>query len=91
MNATTFDQKISTAEKAQEVVSDSRFPPDGRRGFGSPFTHGTWGVSASEYLKSANTSILVMVQIETKEAVDNVDAIAAVNGIGESNSKVAGC
>ena len=73
---------MSTAEKAREIVSDSRFPPIGRRGFGSPFTHGIWGVTTSEYLESANREILVMVQIENKEAVENVHAIAQVEGIG---------
>ncbi|CAA7268666.1 unnamed protein product [Cyclocybe aegerita] len=72
---------VSTAEKAKEVVSDCRFPPLGRRGFGSPFTHGMWGVSAADYLKAANDTILVMVQIENKEAVENVSEIAAVDGI----------
>jgi 2-keto-3-deoxy-L-rhamnonate aldolase RhmA len=37
----------------------------------------------SEYLDSANRDILVMVQIENKEAVENVHAIAAVDGIGQ--------
>lgn len=64
-------------------MTDSRFPPGGRRGFGSPFCHGLWSVSAAEYLKSANENVVVMVQIETKEGVQNVDAIAAVDGIGE--------
>jgi len=75
--------KVSTAAKAREVVADSRFPPAGRRGFGSPFTHGTWGVTASEYLKTANDGILVMVQIENKEAVENLQEIAKVDGIGK--------
>ena len=74
---------MSTVEKAKEVVADSRYPPVGRRGFGSPFTHTIWGVTASEYLESANRNILVMVQIENKEAVENVHAIAAVDGIGQ--------
>ncbi|KAH7905748.1 Pyruvate/Phosphoenolpyruvate kinase-like domain-containing protein [Hygrophoropsis aurantiaca] len=72
---------ISTAEKAKEVVSDSRFPPLGRRGFGSPFTHGHWGITAAEYLKAANEHLIIMIQIETKEGVDNVEQIAAVDGI----------
>ncbi|KAF8157221.1 Pyruvate/Phosphoenolpyruvate kinase-like domain-containing protein [Crassisporium funariophilum] len=72
---------VSTAAKAREVVADSRFPPAGRRGFGSPFTHGTWEMTSTEYLKSANSSILVMVQIENKEAVDNVQEIAEVVGV----------
>ncbi|KAF5383123.1 hypothetical protein D9615_004811 [Tricholomella constricta] len=72
---------ISTAGKAKEVVSDCRFPPAGRRGFGSPFTHGNWGVSVPEYLATANDDISVMVQIENQEAVQNVEEIAAVDGI----------
>ncbi|KAJ8455040.1 hypothetical protein ONZ45_g19073 [Pleurotus djamor] len=72
---------VSTAEKAKEVVSDSRFPPIGRRGFGSPFTQGNWGITVPEYLKTANESVLVMVQIETVDAVKNVKEIASVDGI----------
>jgi len=72
---------ISTAEKAREVVLDSRFPPVGRRGFGSPFTHGNWGITVPEYLDSANDNISVMVQIETPEGVKNVKDIASVDGI----------
>jgi 4-hydroxy-2-oxoheptanedioate aldolase len=74
--------QVSTAEKAKEIVADSRFAPLGRRGLGSPFAPAIWGLSASEYVKSANESILVMVQIETKEGVDNVKAITETAGIG---------
>lgn len=72
---------VSSVEKAKEVVMDSRFPPAGRRGFGNPFTHGTWGVTVPQYLESANEEITVMVQIETKEGVENMKDIAAVDGI----------
>ncbi|KAF8221600.1 Phosphoenolpyruvate/pyruvate domain-containing protein [Tricholoma matsutake] len=72
---------VSTAEKAKEIVADSRFPPGGRRGFGSPFTHGTWGVTSSEYFNTANESICVLVQIETKEGVQSVKQIASVDGV----------
>lgn len=40
-------------------------------------------MTASQYLDSANENILVMIQIENKEAVENVDEIANVEGIGE--------
>ncbi|KAF9473934.1 Phosphoenolpyruvate/pyruvate domain-containing protein [Pholiota conissans] len=73
---------ISNAIQAKEVVADSRFPPMGRRGFGSPFTHGIWGMTTSaEYLDVANEQILVMIQIESKESVENVDEIASVDGV----------
>ncbi|KAJ7121564.1 Pyruvate/Phosphoenolpyruvate kinase-like domain-containing protein [Mycena epipterygia] len=72
---------VSTAEKAQEIASDCRFPPSGRRGFGSSFTHGSWNMSAWEYFAAANDAILVMVQIETKEGLANVKEIAEVDGV----------
>jgi 4-hydroxy-2-oxoheptanedioate aldolase len=39
------------------------------------------GLGAGDYLQQANDAILTMVQIETKEALENVDPIAAVPGI----------
>ncbi|KAL7273314.1 hypothetical protein RUND412_003843 [Rhizina undulata] len=73
---------VSTAEEAMKVVSYSKFPPMGVRGFGSPFSMGAFGVStAVEYLQQANESLLTVVQIETKQALENVDEIAAVEGI----------
>lgn len=36
----------------------------------------------AEYLRTANDHVLVVVQIETKEGVENVEKIAAVDGIG---------
>ncbi|KZT22821.1 Phosphoenolpyruvate/pyruvate domain-containing protein [Neolentinus lepideus HHB14362 ss-1] len=72
---------VGSAEKAREIVAEARFPPVGRRGFGSPFTPGIWGVNASEYLHSANDSIQVWVQIESKEGMQNLEEIASVEGI----------
>ncbi len=61
----------------------SRFPPVGKRGLGSPFVHGTWGLKMEDYVKVANEHVLVIVQIETKEGVQNIDKIVDVDGIGE--------
>jgi 4-hydroxy-2-oxoheptanedioate aldolase len=74
--------QVSTAQKAEEVVADSRFPPRGRRGFGSSYTHGNWGMSASEYLAAADDAVIVMIQIETRDGLANVKEIAEVDGIG---------
>ncbi|KAJ6571370.1 Pyruvate/Phosphoenolpyruvate kinase-like domain-containing protein [Mycena capillaripes] len=72
---------VSTAQKAAEVAADSRFPPRGRRGFGSSYTHGNWGMTAPEYLAGADDAVIVMVQIETKDGLANVKEIAEVDGI----------
>ncbi|KAI0674188.1 Phosphoenolpyruvate/pyruvate domain-containing protein [Trametes maxima] len=74
---------VSTREQAASVVAASRFPPQGTRGFGSPFTQLAWGsgVTPSEYLASANDAVLVLVQIETRGGVDNLEEILGVPGL----------
>ncbi|PYH89572.1 Phosphoenolpyruvate/pyruvate domain-containing protein [Aspergillus ellipticus CBS 707.79] len=65
------------------TVAASRFPPQGRRGFGSPFAMDRFavGLTASQYLAQANATLLLAVPIETREALDAADAIAAVDGL----------
>ncbi|RPB27885.1 HpcH/HpaI aldolase/citrate lyase family protein [Terfezia boudieri ATCC MYA-4762] len=76
---------INNAAEAAQVVSSSKFPPMGVRGFGSPFPMGAFGpphsLTATDYLQQANDSILTILQIETKEALENVNEIAAVEGV----------
>lgn len=73
---------LYTPEDAKRLVSSAKFPPMGTRGFGSPFAHHVWGLdNQTQYLKEANDAILTIVQIETQEALDNVDAIAKVPGV----------
>jgi len=74
---------LYTAEEAKKLVLSAKFPPQGQRGFGSPFPMERFhpDLAAGDYLQQANEAILTMVQIETREALENVDAIAAVPGI----------
>jgi 4-hydroxy-2-oxoheptanedioate aldolase len=75
--------QINTAEEARTVVSYSKFPPQGVRGQGSAFPAIAHGVDIPTYLKTANETIITCLQIESKEGVENVDAICAVPGIGK--------
>nr|GAT42609.1 aldolase citrate lyase family protein [Mycena chlorophos] len=72
---------VSTPAQAADAVQDSRFPPVGRRGFGSAYTQLNWGMSPVEYLAKANEGVLVIVQIETPEGLKNVREIAEVDGV----------
>lgn len=71
---------IRSVDEVKQVVAACKFPPQGRRGFGSPIAMQNFSPmpSFTEYLQQANDAILVMVQIETKEALDAVDEIAAL-------------
>jgi len=75
--------QVNNAEEAQQVVTYSKFPPLGLRGQGSAFPSIGHGITPPEYMKTANETLLTMIQIETAEGVKNVDAIAAVPGVGK--------
>jgi 2-keto-3-deoxy-L-rhamnonate aldolase RhmA len=73
---------VSTPEKAKTLVDAVKFPPIGDRGLDgagldSDFLHR----AGPAYPDEANRETFLVVQIETPQAIDNVDAIAAVEGV----------
>ena len=69
-------------QDARKLVESAKFPPRGRRGFGSPFSPEKFGLKTlTEYLQQANDGLVTIVQIETKEALQNVDSIAQTPGV----------
>jgi 4-hydroxy-2-oxoheptanedioate aldolase len=71
----------STRELAERAVAACRYPPLGVRGFGPALAMSRYGMGGADYVKFANENVVVVVIIETKEAVENVEAIASVPGI----------
>lgn len=71
---------INTPEQAEDVVRLAKYPPMGERGVGLCRAHG-YGLSFQEYMTAANASTAVVVQAEHIEAVNNIESIAAVEGI----------
>ncbi|WP_432343227.1 aldolase/citrate lyase family protein [Shinella yambaruensis] len=69
---------ISTAEETAELVRACRYPPTGIRSFG-PARGLLYG--GADYVAHADSEILVIPMIETVAAVENLDAILAVEGI----------
>ena len=72
---------VETAEQARELVRACRYPPDGTRGVG-------YGVSRSggygqfeNYGPTADAQICLLVQVETKLGLENLDDILAVEGV----------
>lgn len=73
---------IDTPEQAAQLVQFAKFPPQGMRGAALRRPHSRYArVDAAEYLAKANRDSFVAVQVESRQGVDNVDAIAAVDGI----------
>ncbi len=69
------------AEDARLITRDARFAPIGLRGMGGSIDTQYGMVELSEYMKHANQETLVIVMIEDKSAVEDVDEIAATEGI----------
>jgi 4-hydroxy-2-oxoheptanedioate aldolase len=72
---------VNSAEQAAQIVRFAKYPPMGVRGNGGMLPHIGFGATRPEYTARANSETAVIVQIETREAVDNIDAIVAVPGV----------
>ena len=73
---------INTREEAKAVVEAVKYPPQGRRGLAA-VRAADYGltISLKEYSIEANQEILVSTQVETVEAVNNLDELLSVEGI----------
>ena len=73
---------VSTPEKAAMLVDAVKFPPIGNRGIDGAGLDSDFLIDDYEtFPERANEETFLVVQIETPEAVENVDAIAATPGV----------
>jgi 4-hydroxy-2-oxoheptanedioate aldolase len=71
---------VQNADEARKAVAATRYPPAGIRGVATATRAGRFG-RIKDYLRKANDEICVLVQVETKTALDNLESIAAVEGV----------
>jgi 2-keto-3-deoxy-L-rhamnonate aldolase RhmA len=71
---------VNTEVQARSAVAFAKYPPDGVRGAAAAAAS-RYGTELASYLRTANAETMVGVQIETTEALENLDAIAGVNGV----------
>ena len=71
---------VQNAEEARAAVAATRYPPDGIRGV-SALTRATRFGRVKNYARAAARELCLLVQVETQEALDQIDAIAAVEGV----------
>lgn len=70
---------VETLEQAENLVRWARFPPMGRRGAGSAAI--VLAGDQRRYIQETNENGLLVIQIETKTGVENLDQILGVAGI----------
>jgi 4-hydroxy-2-oxoheptanedioate aldolase len=71
---------VQNADEARRAVAATRYPPDGVRGFASSARAQRYG-RVKDYHARAADELCVLVQVETPEALKNLEAIAAVDGV----------
>jgi 4-hydroxy-2-oxoheptanedioate aldolase len=71
---------VQNAEEAARAVSAVRYPPHGTRGVAGITRASRYG-AVDSYTARANDEICLLVQVETAEALTNIEAIAAVPGV----------
>ena len=71
---------VNTKADAEQAVSMTKYPPLGSRGVGLARAQG-YGNNFDAYVTNANADTLLLVQIEHREAVENIEQILSVTGI----------
>ena len=71
---------VSTPQEAAAGVSYIRYPPAGVRGVAGTTRASRFG-RVKDYARRAHEEICLLVQLETQRALDNLEAICAVEGI----------
>lgn len=71
---------VQNAEEARSAVTSTRYPPHGIRGVAAASRASRYG-RVPGYLSKANDEICVLVQVETREALKELEAVAKVDGV----------
>jgi 2-keto-3-deoxy-L-rhamnonate aldolase RhmA len=71
---------VQSVEEAHRAVASTRYPPEGIRGVSVSARASRYGRMPG-YLTKANSEICVLVQVETRTALDELEAIAGVEGV----------
>ena len=73
---------VTTVEDAERLVEATKFPPLGNRGFDGAGLDTDFMLQGGEgYTDDANRETFIVAQIESPQAVENVEGIAAVEGV----------
>jgi 2-keto-3-deoxy-L-rhamnonate aldolase RhmA len=71
---------VNSAAEAIRAVNFAKYPPQGKRSVGLSRAH-AYGPGFNGYVKNANRDLILMVQVEHRDAVSNLDEILMVDGI----------
>jgi len=71
---------VQTVEEARLAVAATRYPPAGIRGYSGNTRANRWATDAS-YPHTAHEEVVVILQVETPQALGNIPAYGAIDGV----------
>lgn len=72
---------VDDAIQAAALVRAVRYPPEGIRGVAASLARAARWNGVNDYVKHANAEVCLVVQVETRQGLENLDAILAVEGV----------
>ncbi len=72
---------VESAEQAKKLVQAMHYPPAGVRGVGAALARASQWSRVKNYLHEASEQMCLLVQVETRAGLENIDAIASVEGV----------
>jgi 2-keto-3-deoxy-L-rhamnonate aldolase RhmA len=73
--------RVETREQAEEIVSQLKYAPLGRRGVAMGIAHDLYQAGTPEFFATANEDTIVILLLETVKAFENLDEIVSVPGV----------
>ena len=72
---------VESAEQARKMVLATKYPPHGRRGVGAALARASQFSGISDYVKTADEQVCLLLQVENMAGMDALDEILAVVGV----------
>lgn len=73
--------RLQTSEEARQAAETMYYPPKGIRGMAKMVRATGFGAHAESYIKNLDQQLVTVIQIETLQAMKEIDAIAATPGV----------
>jgi 2-dehydro-3-deoxyglucarate aldolase/4-hydroxy-2-oxoheptanedioate aldolase len=73
--------RVETRQQAEDIVSQLKYAPMGRRGVALGIAHDLYRAGNAEFFAQANEDVAVILLLETVKAFENLDAIVSVPGV----------
>jgi 2-dehydro-3-deoxyglucarate aldolase/4-hydroxy-2-oxoheptanedioate aldolase len=73
--------RVETRQQTEEIVRQLKYAPEGRRGVALGIAHDLYRAAGAEFFAKANQDTIVIIQVETARAFENLDDILSVRGV----------